>query len=168
MNRSCREPLIGRLSARCVTAQYQAQILTEQGAVDSGLLIDNIQFGDTLEGADTFVYGSAAESTLNALDLITDFEDGIDVIDLSALGFSSPATDAVLDKGTVGSFTNTDSADFFDDSGTDRAVAFEDDGVNTRVYVDADGDGNFSVAIDMVIEIAGLPTLDPSDFDFIL
>ncbi len=31
----------------------------------------------------------------------------------------------------------------------------------------SDGDGNFSVATDMVIEIAGLPTLDPSDFDFI-
>jgi hypothetical protein len=34
--------------------------------------------------------------------------------------------------------------------------------------VDADGDGTFSVATDMAIEITGLPTLDRSDFDFIL
>ena len=142
-----------------------AGITDDTGAPGDGVSADTLTGG---AGTDTFVYGNAAESTLNVRDLITDFEDGTDVIDLSALGFSSPATDAVLDKGIAGSFTNTDTAGFFDNSGTDRAVAFENDWTNTRVYVDADGDGNFSAATDMVIQITGLPTLYSSDFYFIL
>ncbi len=95
--------------------------------------------------------------------------DGSDTIDLSFLGFTSPATNAVLDKGTVAtdSFTEVDTANFLDAGGNiDRAMAIQDDGSDTRVFVDANGDGDFSVATDMVIELTGDLTLDPSDFIF--
>ena len=119
-------------------------------------------------GADSFVYLAATDSTLSALDLITDFDGVSDDIDLSALGLTG-STAAVLDYGDVGAgnFTTTDSADFFEDTGPiDRAVALETDGTDTRIYVDTNNDGDFTAAIDMVIEVALLPVIDNTDFTF--
>ena len=85
--------------------------------------------------------------------------------DPSALGLTNE-TSTILDKGGV-CITTTNTGDFFNDNGN-FAVAFEDDGTNTRIYVDANNDGNFTLAADMVIEVTGLPPLDVSDLDFIV
>jgi hypothetical protein len=114
--------------------------------------------GDTLTGGsgdDRFVYKNASDSTLAAHDVITDFVAGSpdDEIDLIAFLFSgTPADDAIIET-LVGPFTASGVTDFFDDGGTDRAVAVEYDGDNARVYVDADKNGDFGTATDVVIEL---------------
>ena len=112
---------------------------------------------DTLNGGagdDRHVYAAASDSTLSAMDTINGFTAGgtDDEIDLDTFDFTSAAAAAIIET-SVGAFTAANVVDFFNDAGTDRAVAAEYFGGNAQVYVDANKDGNFTVADDLVIRV---------------
>ncbi|MEL6477471.1 MAG: choice-of-anchor Q domain-containing protein [Pseudomonadota bacterium] len=98
------------------------------------------------EGADTFGLFSAQDSEVGVTrrDIVTDFTQGEDVIDLSRL-------DPTLDFLGTGQFTGMAAGiRFFTDAGNQRTI----------VQGDADGDG----AQDFQIELTGILSLTVSDF----
>lgn len=102
---------------------------------------------DTLTGgagSDVFKYSATTDSgtTSTTRDLITDFVNGTDKIDLADF------TGTFAFKGT-GAFT-----------GTAHEVNYSQVGGNTLIGIDADGNGT----LDMQIELAGLHTMTVSDF----
>ena len=87
---------------------------------------------DTLEGGnsdDIFVFESLTDSTDGAKDLITDFEQGDDLIDLTGLGFTAVAAGA----------------------GSGSILGFFSDAVSTYLV---DADSTFAVKFDGVISLA--------------
>jgi serralysin len=93
-------------------------------------------------GADTFLFTTLGDSAVgSARDVITDFEQGSDKIDLSALGATSFIGS--------GAFTGT--------AGEVRSASFAG---ATIVELDGNGDG----AADFQVELAGSPALDSRDF----
>ncbi len=115
--------------------------------LDGGYGNDNIlALGNTLitggRGDDTFVFLYVEHATSSAPNIITDFEQGKDVIDLSAL--------------TTLSFIGTSAF-----AGTGGAeVRYSQTATDTIVEIDADGDAT----IDSEIELTGLHALIGSDF----
>lgn len=119
--------------------------------LDGGDGNDKINGGagkDTLtggEGSDTFIFNSADESpNTTSSDIITDFEVGVDFIDLSALA----ETMSFIGEG--------------DFSGTGAEVRFKASGQNTIIRADVDGDGtaDFKIVLNDIIDL--------SEADFIL
>ena len=104
---------------------------------------------DTLTGgadADVFRFTRAAESPKGKADLITDFEVGLDVINLSAL------VPGQLNANLLsGSFT-----------GSGPEVRTVEVGGDSRVRIDVDGDGTE----DMRIVVQGVTGLTETDFVF--
>lgn len=97
---------------------------------------------DTLTGGtgrDVFVWKTAAESRRAAPDLVTDFQPGIDRLDLSALDLDFIGRNAF--------------------SG-DHQLRWQHVGQRTHVLIDMTGDGQ----ADMVIHLAGRLQLDSDDF----
>jgi VCBS repeat-containing protein len=85
---------------------------------------------DTMTGGaghDTFIYTSASDSAVGHSDVITDLQNNVDFIDLSALG---------NDFQIVGAFTNH--AD---------QITLHFDGTNTTIAIDLNGDGNADMQI---------------------
>jgi S-layer protein len=129
---------------------------------------------------DTTTPADGKADTATGYDAITNFNAaGTDVIELSSsLGLASgDARSAVLQKGTItiagGTVTPAemetfigDGVDFFDTGLVDRAVAFAEDGTDGFIFVDANGDGDFTQADDMFIELSGMPTFDVTDVQF--
>ncbi|WP_316154520.1 VCBS domain-containing protein [Cupriavidus sp. BIC8F] len=101
--------------------------------------------GDTLSGgsgADVFVYNAVSDSTAAGMDVITDFQRGVDDLDLRPV------------LGDTG----------FEWGGrqpTAHGAWFQQSGGNTYVYVDVDGN---SATAEMVIKLNGLHELTKSDF----
>ncbi len=120
-------------------------------------------------GDDTFRYTTALDSTLAQHDVLKDFTAGgtEDEIDLDAFNFTGTAI-ADIKETSPAAFTSVDTANFFDAAGVDRAVAVEYFDGDARVYVDADKNGDFSAANDLVIELenVGVNSLTISDFVF--
>ena len=120
-------------------------------------------------GDDTFLYATALDSTLAQHDVLKDFTAGgtVDEIDLDAFNFTGTAI-ADIKETSPAAFTSVDTANFFDVAGVDRAVAVEYFDGDARVYVDADKNGDFSAANDLVIELenVGVNSLTISDFVF--
>lgn len=116
------------------------------GGTDGENMIAGLGGADTLAGrggADTFVYNSINDSRAVAgqIDLILDFENGIDKIDLRGLATGNARL----------TFSNNDSF-----SGTRGEVVFSQGGV----FVDVDGDRKEDFAIDM----NGLTSMSRGDF----
>ena len=101
------------------------------------------------QGADVFVYKATSDSSGSQTDIISGFEDGIDTIDLSALG-----SDA---SGKVTAQTFIGAAAF---SGKAGEVHQVQSGNSTWVELDVDGD---EVA-DLRVELQGSHTLGSSSF----
>ncbi|HEY3149773.1 MAG TPA: calcium-binding protein, partial [Dongiaceae bacterium] len=125
---------------------------------------------DTLTGGagnDTFVYLAAGDSTIGAIDVLTDFTHGDDKIDLTAFGFTGSAASAIKET-AVGAFTAANTVDFFDQSGADRGVVVEYSGGAAQVYVDVNKDGNFNTSQDVVVHLNAVTSLalDVNDFKF--
>ncbi len=127
---------------------------------------------DTLTGGagdDRHVYTAASDSTLSAMDVITGFTAGgsDDEIDLDAFDFSGAAAAAIKETAPA-AFTAADTLDFFDDAGTYRAVVAEYSGGNAQVYVDANQDGHFTAAADLVIRLNAIApnALSTSDVSY--
>ncbi|MCY1209909.1 VCBS repeat protein [compost metagenome] len=101
--------------------------------------------GDTLSGgygADVFVYNAVSDSTAAGMDVITDFQRGVDHLDLRPV------------LGDTG----------FEWGGrqpTAHGAWFQQSGGNTYVYVDVDGN---PATAEMVIKLNGLHELSKSDF----
>lgn len=91
-----------------------------------------------------------------------------DTIDLSNIGgFSGYAKGVAAvtfaDTASIGSSV----ANLFVDAGGQRGVAaFVSGGSSTYLFVDANHDGNFTAASDMVIKLAGVTTLTATDINF--
>ncbi|MGE0307816.1 MAG: Calx-beta domain-containing protein, partial [Acidimicrobiia bacterium] len=146
--------------------------------LDGGSSSDTLQGGagaDLLTGggsSDNFVYTAASDSTLSLMDVITDFngggEFGDDNIDISAFGFDGESNDDIIEE-VVTNYTTTNTNNFFDDSGEDRAVKVEysDSDGTARVYIDANQDGNFNTANDIVIQVNNVGDGELSNNDFI-
>ncbi|MGH8680798.1 MAG: VWA domain-containing protein, partial [Burkholderiales bacterium] len=121
-------------------------------------------------GDDRFDYTAANDSMLSAMDVLMGFTAGgtTDEIGLTAFAFTGAAA-AAIKQTSPGSFTLSDSTDFFDDGGDDRGVVVEYNGGNAQVYVDANADGDFTTADDAVIQVNGvaLNSLDATDFIFV-
>lgn len=96
-------------------------------------------------GADVFVYATASESTLIASDMITDFAQGLDIIDLKAV---SPQVLAFQGSGP------------FAGGGVASVQALATSATLTQILVDTNGDG----AADMRIRLVGNYTLTAGDF----
>lgn len=93
-----------------------------------------------------------------------------DVIDLTSFGFAGYASTAV-NKGALaasveGGTFDASITDFFADAAGDRGVAFGTSGAATYIFVDANKDGNFTVADDLVIKLAGVTNFASADFAF--
>ncbi|HEY0973636.1 MAG TPA: hypothetical protein VGE57_04010 [Solimonas sp.] len=148
-------------------------------------------FGDTVNGGagnDVFNFdaGNANEDTLileagdalidgNDVEVYTGFNVGEDTIDLGAFGFTGNQASGLADQSArFNAFNNgnvdadTVIADFFADTGVDRGVAVVTNGTDTFVVIDANKDGNFQGATDLVIFLDGVDgnVLAVSDFGF--
>jgi serralysin len=101
-------------------------------------------------GADVFVYGSATDSTFSpsGRDLIGDFEDGVDVVDLSAINVPGP----------TGGFHFVGNGAIF--TGTIGELIAQQAGSSTLVHGDVNGDG----VVDLSIEFKGLHVFSTTDF----
>lgn len=128
---------------------------------------DVITLAAVAGGKDVLVYSAQADSTSTKFDAITNFDATAasfqDYIDLKAFGFTgnqqgvktvttgvSEAADGSIAV-AAGSMAN-----FFVDTGLTRGVAVWDGGTEVYAFVDANKDGNFSVADDLVIQLAGV------------
>ena len=123
-----------------------------------GLGRDSISGG---VGNDVFLFASAAESAITATtsDVITDFVQGQDRIDLSALdAFAATAgvNDGFVWQGTATAFSNATAGEVryqrFDVAGTVND--------HTMVWIDNDAD----TGVEMAIRLTGLYTLTTADF----
>ncbi|WP_121629658.1 calcium-binding protein [Tropicibacter alexandrii] len=150
---------------------------TENDSLDGGIENDQLRGGDgedTLYGgvgrdiliggdfvaggfpgdgaADTFVYTDVTESQVGAggRDIIRDFEDGLDIMDLSAI-------DAITGTPGDDAFTFIGSSGFSGTAGELRAVTTA---AATIVQADVDGDGNS----DFDVFLNGVLVMDTSDF----
>lgn len=127
---------------------------TGADTVDGGAGTDILYGGDssgTGDGSiDTFVFETGSSGTGAARDVIRDFEDGIDIIDLSNV-------DADISTAQNDALTFIGSAQFSGTAGELRAVVIN---TNTIIQMDTDGDG----IKDMDILLNGAVTLDASDF----
>jgi Ca2+-binding RTX toxin-like protein len=124
----------GSNRAETINGNEQANVLTGRGGAD-------VMHG--FGGADTFVYKLASDSTPTAFDTITDFQHGIDKLDLSALHVRF-TNDAVLERGEV-------------------HVTF--DKANNVTIVEASTAGNTDpIHADLHIELTGLINLTQPDF----
>ncbi len=143
-------------------------------------------------GDDTVRYASADDSQLTLVDtsvpadgdadvakgydVVTGFNVmGVDLIELSSLlGLATgDARTDMLQKGTIGGTAPADleaflgdGVDFFDTGVVDRATAFADDGNDGYMFVDANADGNFTQADDMMIQLAGVTSMVITDVQF--
>ena len=118
----------------------------------------NLTFVDTAAGKIETVNGF--QTTVSAAVLH-------DTIDISNIGGFSGYAKGVA---TV-TFANANSigasvANLFVDAGGQRGTAAYNDGANTYLFVDANHDGNFTAATDMIVQMVGVTTLTASDINF--
>ncbi|MGB6035540.1 MAG: hypothetical protein WBG42_04680, partial [Cryomorphaceae bacterium] len=144
-----------------IAANGVEETIRYEAATDSQITLTD---GDDDGDADSF----------SGQDVIDGFVAGEDTIELSSLlGLATGDARSALNQ--LGTFTVTEDladviegfgTDFFDDGLVDRAVAFGTDGTDGYVFIDANSDGDFSTADDMVIELTGVNALTIADFSF--
>ncbi|WP_176594157.1 M10 family metallopeptidase C-terminal domain-containing protein [Sphingobium sp. EM0848] len=134
-----------------VGVHYQHQHGAHSGAASN--LITASGSGEILTGtagADTFIFNSVSDSTPLAMDTITNFQDGTDKIDLSAIDANStlPGTQA---------FTFIGGASF---SAAGQLHVYND---GTNTFVEGNTDGN-PLTTEFRIELLGIHALTTHDF----
>ncbi|MGV3573127.1 MAG: M10 family metallopeptidase C-terminal domain-containing protein [Ramlibacter sp.] len=139
--------------ANVLTGNSGKNVLKGEGGKDT---IDGGAGADTLTGgssADRFVYDAASDSTLKALDRITDFTRGSDKIDLSHL-------DGNAGKSGHQDFSFIGSSAFSGNATGQLRFAVESGKVMLYGSTDADASAEFAV------QVSGTTTLGGSDFVF--
>jgi hypothetical protein len=90
-----------------------------------------------------------------------------DRIDLTNFGFSGSQRGVVDVSGSVNATTNlTNIADLFNSPAGDRGVASSTFGGSTYVFVDANKDGNFTAADDLLIQLTGVASISENNINF--
>ena len=90
-----------------------------------------------------------------------------DRLDVTNLGFTVAQRGVVDVSASVTTATDlTNIADLFDSPAGDRGVAYSTDGVDTWVFIDANKDGNFKAADDLIVQLTGVTTLSETDINF--
>lgn len=134
---------------------------------------DNITLDHYTSVADIIIFARASDSILvldngnqpviEELDTIYFFESGVDKIDLSGLKLAAGANrDAITTYSLVSNNFGIlaemlgDGIGFFNDGGTNRSLAFASHGGNDGwLLVDANGDGNYTAGVDMIVNTYG-------------
>ncbi len=109
---------------------------------------------------------SNKDSTVSAMDHITDFVSGVDIIEVNGFGFSAASTAAVTATNLKAKpFTSGDVAGYFADG---NVVHFEKQTttVSAQIYIDANKDGSFEAASDIVIHLDHSKGVTNLDFQF--
>ncbi|HEU4853028.1 MAG TPA: DUF4214 domain-containing protein [Telluria sp.] len=109
------------------------------------------------------VLDGANQAVVEEMDTVYYFESGIDKIDLSGLHLAAGANRAGFATYSLISNNFEALADaigngvgFFNDGGTNRSLAFASHGGNDGwLMVDANGDGNYTAGVDMIINTYG-------------
>lgn len=148
-------------------------------AVNGGAGADDITLDGTFASIDTIIVAagdSAMNATADGFDIITNFGTAaglgaLDVIDLGAFNFGTGSvTSALANKGALVAGmvdgTTLTVADFFNFGGSDRAVAIGTNGGNTYMFVDADGNGDYAAANDVVVELVGVTDVTLANVGF--
>lgn len=147
--------------------------LTTAGVRDTFVLkaATDSQIGDTDKSGKITLAGDEAKAGVQQIDTITGFTAGgtaaSDRLDVTNFAFSG-AQRGVVDANTlVGTNTDlTSIADLFAAPAGDRGIAFSNaGGADLYVFVDANKDGNFTAADDLVIKLVGLGVAGLSEVD---
>lgn len=147
--------------------------LTTAGVRDTFVLkaATDSQIGDTDKSGKITLAGDEAKAGVQQIDTITGFTAGgtaaSDRLDVTNFAFSG-AQRGVVDANTlVGTNTDlTSIADLFAAPAGDRGIAFSNaGGADLYVFVDANKDGNFTAADDLVIKLIGLGAVGLSEVD---
>jgi len=137
---------------------------------------DSIYLAEDELGVDLVKYTSGSESTLDVvneagtvagkMDSIAGFQSGTDKIDLISLFTSIDVAQSFFDKNfdTIGQLNaENDNASFYSDGDMEHIAIAAHIGADTYLVVDADQNGIFSAATDLVIKLAGVSTLQQDD-----
>jgi hypothetical protein len=166
---------------------------TAGGVIYTGKGTDSVDLSansaGTASAADTIVLKAATDSQIadsskdgkftiaadSKWDAITGFETAAvassatlaDKLDVSTFGFSAYAKGVVdVTASVIGTTDLKSVADLFADAGGDRGVAFAViGGTDTYVFIDANHDGNFTAADDLMIELVGVTGLGSGSTD---
>lgn len=166
--------ITGTAAADSINSANQASIYGAAGG-------DAITLG---AGVQTLVYKAAADSTLDLtgvagasgvggtvnvgkMDTVTGFVSGTDKIEVTAFAFNATQLGAVVDKGTVTDATlatSLASSSVFTDGINTRGLAqFHTAGGDTYLAIDANKDGVFTAANDLLVKLVGTATVAAVD-----
>jgi len=152
--------------------------------IHGGAGADSYSLGQVADVKDTIVFKAASDSMLavetdadtavesvdfSQMDTITTFGDA-DKINVSAFGFTGSRDDAFLtttalaDEDALLALVKDGKADFYKDGSVYKGGAlFSVTGIadTTFLAMDANKDGNFNAASDLVVKLAGIPGVTP-------
>jgi VCBS repeat-containing protein len=149
--------LQGSVGSDIITGGGGADVLTGGGGINHFIYNNAGTIG---------VGASNKDSSLGAMDHITDFVSGTDIIELNGFGFSAASTAAVTATNLKAKpFTSGDVAGYFADG---NAIHFEKQTttVSAQIYIDANKDGSFEAASDIVIHLDHSKGVTNLDFQF--
>ena len=143
--------------------------------INAGKGADAITLTAASAQTDTLIL-KAGDSNLTSagkgIDSVTNFSkagETLDVIDVTAFGFVGTAR-ALGVKGVLAATAVDGSVlsvtDFFDVGGVDRGVAVGTIGTDSYVFIDANKDGNFTAADDLIVKIVNNTTIANGNFAF--
>lgn len=129
------------------------------------------QLGDTDKSGKITLAGDEVKAGVQQIDTITAFAVGggatDDRLDVTNFGFTGAQRGVVDVSASVTNATDlTSIADLFAAPAGDRGLAYSAIGGNTYVFVDANKDGNFTAADDMVLKLVGVAGLSEVDVNF--
>jgi len=135
-------------------------------AITLGGGVDKVVFKGATDSLQDFVNTSAKTT----MDSISGFTSGTDKLDLTALSFTTNTTKSFVDKtfaSTTALVTAEGTATFYQDStNTTRGAVAAHIGTDTYLVVDANHDGIFNAASDMVVKLTSVSTLAQGDVIF--
>lgn len=139
---------------------------------------DTIALDGGFASIDTLIL-NAGDSVLNedvdGHDIVTDFGTAagggaLDVIDVGAFAFTGQQSSALANKGALAASAVDGSTlsvtNFFASGGADRGVAIGTNGGDTFVFIDANKDGDFTAADDVVVQLTGVTDTTSANFGF--